>query len=495
MPGGPPRRREVLSLVICLVLYGGLLVRANSFTAGGADSSGYLNAARLFAQGRVSERIEILGRLGLPSSDRDVFLPLGYRPGARPDTMAPLYPPGLPLHMAAAGEIAGWKAAPFLTGPLAAVAALALLFLLARELGLSPGFCTAGIVLLASCPIFFGMAVQPMSDVPATAWVLAALLLALRARRGGSAAVVAGAALGVAVLVRPTNALAVFPLALALPARIRSFLAAAIGATPLAGFLLLYDLTAFGKAAETGYGSMLSWTMSSANLLPNLRHYGYWVPVLLSPLVPLGWLLLPLDRRVPLRTRSLLLIWFGSFFAFYCFYQPYEDWWSVRFLLPGIPAMILAALLLTRDIAARLRGRVPSPRILRWTRAAGPALLCAMVLAGVWHIRRFELFSIRAGERVYRDASLRAASAVPERSLIVSMQMSGALKYYTGRPIARWDAIRPERFPELRQAVEERGSRWYALLWPFEEADFRKNLPGRWERIDTVRDIGLWRLD
>src|SRR6266542_6077652 len=167
---------------------------------------------------------------------------------------------------------------------------------------------------------------------------------------------------------------------------------------------------------------MLSWTMSSANLLPDLRHYGYWVPVLLTPLVPLAWLLLPLDRRVTLRTRSLLLVWFGSFFAFYCFYQPYEDWWSVRFLLPGIPAMILAALLLSRDIAARLRGRGPSPRILRWTRAAGPALLCAMVLAGVWHLRRFELFSIRAGERVYRDASLRAASAVPERSLIVSMQ-------------------------------------------------------------------------
>jgi hypothetical protein len=89
---------------------------------------------------------------------------------------------------------------------------------------------------------------------------------------------------------------------------------------------------------------------------------------------------------------------------------------------------------------------------------------------------------------------LRAASAVPERSLIVSMQMSGALKYYTNLPIARWDAIRPERFPELRHAVEERGFRWYALLWPFEEADFRRNLPGSWERIATVRDIGLWRL-
>lgn len=494
MPGGPPRRREAVALLIGLVLYGGILVRANSFAAGGADSSGYLNAARLFAQGRVSERIEVLQHLGLPSSDQDIFLPLGYRPGARPGTMAPLYPPGLPLHMAAAGEIAGWEAAPFLAGPLAAAAALVLLFLLARELGLSPGLCAAGAVLLASCPIFFGMAAQPMSDVPATAWILAALLLALRAHRSQSAAVMAGAALGLAVLVRPTNVLAVFPLVMALPARRRAFLGAAIGAIPLAVFLLLYNLTAFGKVADTGYGPMLSWTMSPGNFLPEIRHYGYWVPVLLTPLVPLGWFLLPLDRRVPLRIRSLLLVWFGSFFAFYCFYQPFEDWWSVRFLLPGIPAMILAALLLAGDIAERL-ARGLSPRAFLWTKAAGLALLAVMVLAGAWQIRRFDLFSIAAGERVYRDASLQAASAVPKRSLIVSMQMSGALKYYTGRPIARWDAIRPERFLVLRHAAETHGYRWYALLWPFEEQDFRKNLPGRWERIGTIRDIGLWRLE
>jgi len=74
----------------------------------------------------------------------------------------------------------------------------------------------------------------------------------------------------------------------------------------------------------------------------------------------------------------------------------------------------------------------------------GLVLLAAMILLGVRHIHRFELFSIRAGECAYRDASFLAASTVPDRSLIVSMQMSDALKYYTSRPIARWDAIRPE---------------------------------------------------
>jgi len=71
------------------------------------------------------------------------------------------------------------------------------------------------------------------------------------------------------------------------------------------------------------------------------------------------------------------------------------------------------------------------------------------------------------------------------------MQMSGALKYYTSLPIARWDAIRPERFQDLRQAVEERGFRWYALLWPFEEEGFRKNLPGGGGDRDCQRHRSL----
>jgi hypothetical protein len=189
----------------CLVLYFAVLLAANSDVAGGSDSSGYLNAARLFLRGRVSEPSEILRRLSLPASDRDIFIPLGFRPGAAGGTMAPRYPPGLPLHMAAAAAVGGWSKAPFLVVPFSGAAALLLLFLLARELGLSRELSAAGGALLAACPIFFGMAVQPMSDVVATAWVLAALLLGLKARRSAGAAIAAGAALGVAVLVRPTN--------------------------------------------------------------------------------------------------------------------------------------------------------------------------------------------------------------------------------------------------------------------------------------------------
>lgn len=471
-----------------LVLYAALLVSANSGVAGGSDSSGYLNAARLLARGRFSEKIEVLARLGLPASDREIFIPLGFTPAAEPGSMAPRYPPGLPLHMAAAAIAGGWRLAPFFIGPIAALAALALVYGIGRELGLARGIAAAGVALLAASPIFFGMAVQPMADVPATAWVCAAIFFALRARRQASWAFAAGAAFGIGVLVRPTDVLAVFAAALTLPATRRAAGRFLLGAAPFAALLILYDTAAFGRPTLTGYGPMLAWTMSFSNFLPEIRHYGYWVPALLTPLVPLAWLALPFDLRVPWKDRGLLLAWFGAFFAFYAFYEPYEDWWSVRFLLPGIPAMFLAALLLARD--AGLPARPLRERV-----AVGLALVAAAITLDVIHIRRFDLLSMKSGETVYRDASRWADRQIPAESLILSMQMSGALKYYTARPIARWDALRPATFPRIRQAAGERGFRWYALLRAFEEGDFARDVPGNWTRVGTFRDVGLWRLD
>jgi 4-amino-4-deoxy-L-arabinose transferase-like glycosyltransferase len=298
-----------------------------------------------------------------------------------------------------------------------------------------------------------------MSDSPATAWVCAAIWLGLKARRRTDWAIAAGAALGVAVLVRPTDALALPALWLALPAKKSAVAKAFLGGIPFAALLFFYNLAAFGSAMTTGYGPRLGWTMSLPNALANIRHYGYWIPALLTPVVPLGWMAIGLDRRVSRRDRGLLLLWFGAFLLFYCFYDPYDDWWSTRFLLPGIPAMILATLVVARGLSESLRRRNARTAAPRWPAIAGLTLCGAMVALGVFHIRRFDLLSMRRGEAIYREASLWAFANTPSRSVIVAMQMSGAVKYYTDRLIARWDAIPPARFPALRRTIEERGSR------------------------------------
>jgi Dolichyl-phosphate-mannose-protein mannosyltransferase len=473
--------------------YALVLYHHTSFVAGGSDSSGYLNCARLLAAGRVSEPIQALRKLGLSPSDfARVFIPLGYTTGVRPGTMAPIYPPGLPLHMAAAGIIGGWERTPFLVSPIAALACLVLLYLLGLEFRLPPTLALGGSALLACSPTFLGMAVQSMSDVLATAWSLAAVLAAYRARtrRGALWAALAGGAFAFGILVRPTNVLLLVPLVVALPLRPKIWLSFAAGGLPLALWLLAYNAAAFGNLFTTGYGSILSGSMAWGHFPDRARHYGFWIARLLSPLLPLAWLAVCVDRRAPLRDRAVLLSWFGSFFLFYCFYEVYDDWWSTRFLLPGLPAVILGALVVARDLLF-FGGR---DRPARGAILAAVVLLAAALAVEARFITGKDVHKLYKGERIYPQACALARKRVPPNGIILSMQMSGALHYYTDLTFAMWNWLLPEQFALLRTSTESHGYRWYALLAPFEQEEVRKNLPGDWREIDRVRGVALWEV-
>lgn len=264
------RKPNVLAVASAALLTGYALVlfHHTSFAAGGADSSGYLNGARVLASGRASEPIRGFHRLGFPQRDAPLFTPLGYGPGPRPGTMSPSYPPGLPLHMAAAAFVGGWTRAPFLVSPLAGLTCLLLIFFLGRELGLPRGLAFAGSVLLGFTPVFAFQEVVAMSDVPATAWAIAAVLTAFRARRAPLWSAFAGAAFAVGVLVRPMNALLLPALLLALPPRPKNWGLFVVGGIPFAALLLLYNDAAFGSALRTGYGSLLAEGLAWSNFAP-----------------------------------------------------------------------------------------------------------------------------------------------------------------------------------------------------------------------------------
>lgn len=476
-----------------LLVYALLLFHHASRSVGGSDSSGYLNAARLFATGHLTEPIRGLERLGLSLEFAPVFVPLGYTPARQPGRMAGSYPPGLPLHMALAGKLGGWATAPFLVSPIAGLACLVLFYLLGRELRLPPAFAFAGSLLLAFLPTFVFIALQPMSDVVATAWVLAAIFAAYRARRGEHVSIwagLAGLAYGIGVVVRPTNAIVLAPLLFALPARPKSWLSFFAGGLPAAVLLLGYNSAVFGSPWATGYQSLLAEGMAWANFPDRVRHYGYWIGRLLTPLVPVGWLAVAMDRRASLRDRAVLLSWFGVFFLFYCFYAVYEAWWYTRFLLPGVPALILGALVVARDLLIR-DGAARPPR---WAAGIAVALLATALSVEIDFNEKNRVHRFYKSERVYPRASEMARRRLSEDDVIVSMQMSGALHYYTPLTYAMWNWLLPERFAVLRVSTESRGHRWYALLAPFETQEVRKNLPGDWREIDRVGDVVLWEL-
>jgi dolichyl-phosphate-mannose-protein mannosyltransferase len=488
------RKPVVPALVGAALLTGYALAvfHHTSYAAGGADSSGYLNASRLFASGRASEPIRGLERLSLPPSDAPLFIPLGYGPGPRPGTMSPSYPPGLPLHMALAAAVGGTSRAPFLVSPIAGLACLVLIFFLGRELGLPRGLAGAGSVLLGFTPVFVFMEVAAMSDVPATAWALAAVLAAFRARRSMGWSALAGVAFAVGVLVRPMNALLLPALLLALPARPKSWGLFVLGGSPFAAFLLIYDAAAFGSPLRTGYGGLLAGALAWGNFPARAAHYAVWLSRTVSPLLPLGWIALAFDRRVARRDRAVLFAWFAAFYLFYSFYAVYETWWYTRFLLPAIPALVLGTLLVLRDVLGLGEHSIGQRRALR----VGAAVVLLLVAFGFEYrfLEKERPHKVYKGERVYPDACEMARRRLPDNAIVASMQMSGALHYYTDRTYVMWNMLDAARLAELRAKTESRGYRWYALLVPFEQVEVSKNLPGSWREIDRTGDAALWEL-
>ncbi|MEO6487584.1 MAG: hypothetical protein ABIO78_06570, partial [Thermoanaerobaculia bacterium] len=190
--------------IAALALYAAYLISRASFAAGGPDSSGYLNAARLFESGRTRVVITPLRHLGIDSSFAGAFVPLGFALGPRSGTMVPTYPPGLPIHFVAAAKVGGWTRGPFVVSPLAAAGCMMMMFAVGRQFGLSHALATVGAVTLGFVPALVVHALQPVSDVVATFWALVTIWCAMRAQSRPGYAAFAGVAFAVGVWVRPT---------------------------------------------------------------------------------------------------------------------------------------------------------------------------------------------------------------------------------------------------------------------------------------------------
>jgi hypothetical protein len=496
------RTRFVPAAVALLVVgYSITLFSHASRSVGGSDSSGYLNAARALARGEPVERVEPLARFGFPQESAHLFIPLGYVPGVRPGTMATFYPVGLPLQILAAAALFGWRVGPFLVSPFFATASVLFLYLLARNLGVTRLGSLACAAMLACSPVLAFQGVQLMSDTAAVAWALATMLCAVKSRQRIGWAALAGLAFGVGVLVRPASAILLVPLVFTLPVRPRAWLLFGAGGAPFAAFFVAFNKACYGGAFRTGYdvGGALT-DFARSNFPPRFRHYLYWISAMLTPLVPAAWLLLTGDRWRPLRLRLMLLTWFGAFFFLYCFYGPYETWWYTRYLLPGFPALLIAAVMLAEDALRRLRERADEDSAARRRTArlatAGLALAAAAVcFAGLRLARRFDVLEMGRGQATFPESIRWASGLVPERSVVLAMEFSGAMRAYGWGTFVRWDYIDVGQFPGVRSRFKQQGYRVYALLQPHEVLQAAPRVPGRWTYLGSNRDVSLWRLD
>jgi uncharacterized membrane protein YhaH (DUF805 family) len=353
-------------------------------------------------------------------------------------------------------------------------------------------------VIIAASPLYLSYSVQAMSDMPALVWTTAAVLAAWRSSRAKAGArstawaLAAGAGFALAVLVRPTNVLALAPVLIALGLSLRRLTLFVLGGLPGGVFFVLHSLAAYGHPLTTGYGDT-SYLFVSSVVATTLAHYLRWLPVLFTPIVLLATAL-PWAAGTARRPAAITGSWALAYLAFYCCYSPtHETWWYLRFILPAAPALVIGGLLVARRWAVAW---APSP----WSSGrSGVVFACALVAVLAYEShwsRKLDALSIGHSDAVYPMTADWLRQHLPKDAVIVAMQHSGSIFYYTDFTLVRWDQIEG---PVARRVIDASAAAHkpiYAALFRWEVDDaLRKHLPGAWTRIGEVRDASIWRLD
>jgi hypothetical protein len=365
-------------------------------------------------------------------------------------------------------------------------------------IGDTPGAWLA-VCLAAWDPLVFTYATQPMSDIPAAAWLLAAIWCLVRP---APMPVIAGIAAGASFLTRPGGLGAIAAVGLLAAIRVRPSLPALVrfGAGLAPGVVLQAALQwlLFGSPWRTGYGQ-LGDLYSGATLLENAAIYGRALgethPALWVPLAVLG--LVALWRR---GMALWILLMLAASLIPYLLYLEFDHWETLRFVLPAVVLLDITAaagVVLVLD-------RVAHPVM----RAAALAVIAA--LASV-HARTFldteGVPQLMEQERRYVLAAEWIDQQTPSGSLIFAGQHSGSLRHYARRTTLRWDVIAPGDLAPVVREARRRGHAVYAALDGDERSPFRDRFAralqpsgaAGWETVTMlpgaqVQNVQIWEL-
>ena len=486
--------KVVLAAATTVVTCSAVIAHFVGNSAGGADTSGYLNSARQLAQGRLSEPVRTIPGIAASAYPPDTFVPLGMRTGREPGSIVPTYPVGLPLHLAAASFFVGLDHAATVVNTVAWIGAVVLVYRLARLMGLARRWSMVAVVSFAVFPVTVLQSVRLMSDLLACTWCLSAVTFAIRSRKRPRYAVASGVSFAVAVLVRPTDALVAPAIAIAIGANPAALALAAAGAAPILAGLGLYNLALYGSALTTGYsgiGPLVSVVYLGRGLLHFVRWLGTFLGAPALVLLAAGLLFAVRgDRR-----QIVLLSWSGALIGFYALYeQSLYGWWRLRFLLPALPAIIVSALLtalfLLRLVQTRWRHR---PAIRRTVGAALFGCLLWDLGASLYWVAARRLWEVGASDDIYPRCVAWAEQQVPENAAFLAMQTSGAIYFYGRHPIVRYDLLDEASCTRFRADALAAGVPLYALLFRIDRLEFERRWPGAWERVGGLEQASLWR--
>jgi hypothetical protein len=472
LPSGAASLAHAIGLALVVAAVLAAAARWGSYVAGGSDSYCYVHQAERWASGRL----HVVDPLALAAPWPDApasFAPAGHVPSPTvPGALVPICPAGLSILMALFVLVGGPGAAFVVVPLLGAVLIVATAAVGAR---FSPRVGLGAAVLVACSPVFLYQLFQPMSDVPAAAcWMLAVASTTGTSKRAG---VVAGAAAGVAILIRPNLVPLGFVLGLFLllrperPWRRRVETAAMYAAGCALGCVAvaLIHQSFYGSPFASGYGSVTA-LFSTDHVRPNVERYLAWVWETQTPFIALACLAPVL---LPGPMTALVTAWVVVNAGLYLPYVVFDDWSALRFFLPSIPLLLVLAVASADALVRRLARATESGVRSGYAVVVVAVVVVAVSAIGLRQASDRLAFRLRALEARFASVGRFVARRLPAHAVVVASVHSGSVRYYAGRPTLVWDGLDPLWLERAMGVLRERGLEPFFVLEAGEEAPFR----------------------
>lgn len=461
-----------LGTAVAVLAFG--LVRG-TWAVGGSDSSCYALMADAFASGRLQPETALALEAPWPNASL-TFAPAGFIPSpVRSAAASPICLPGFSL-LLAPFRLVGGRDGIFVVTPLAGALLVILAFIFGRQLA---GYATgvAAAVLVATIPVFLFQVTQPMNDVVVTTIWMGVLVAA--SLPDPTRPWVLGALTGLAVLVRPNLAPAAAIVGVWLlmtTARVRgatsgwlvrSALAFAVSALPFAAVLVALNTSLYGQPLGSGYGNTQD-LFSVEHAMPNLRQYGRALLETQLGLPLLGLAAIVLIPRQGRPVAWLTIAVCASIAAVYLLYQPFPEWWYLRFLLPALAPM---------TVLAAASGRYLLASMIRWPAArviAGAVLVTATATFTIDVADERHAFDLHRLESRFRRAGHVVRDRLPANAVFIAVWQSGTVRYHAGRNSLLWDSMDPGALETAVGWLSSRGLEPFLLVERWEEPLFRE---------------------
>jgi hypothetical protein len=286
---------------------------------------------------------------------------------------------------------------------------------------------------------------------------------------------ITGLLIGSAIMVRPNLApLAVVVIVLALlqsQDRVRKL--ATIVAATLPGVIVMLWLNnaLYGGPLHSGYGAA-SQLFSTSHFQANLTNYSRAM-FATQNVVPVVGVLAPLvfdgTKRI---VASLLLLCAVVVLVIYLLYEPFPEWWYLRFLIPALVLLLVLA-------------SAGATHVLTRANMGGVIPLLAVVLAtlGVRSASSHDVFALQAMEGRYRQAGELVRDRLPANAVVITEWQSGGIRFHADREVVLWESLDPAWLDRAITWLKAKGLQPYILVERREEPEFRA-------RFKSQSDIG-----